>query len=206
MRIIMDEFDKIFLSYKKILNKFKMLNIKTKNGKEITHKDLRYAVYVMLKKHPTCRWRSEKILSRRYYILDEGCKWLEYVYFQKEKKQIDADIDFFENRIKQYEELLKIRHNENWWNEDMTIKQLEEYFNRSNSSIKKAIRRMRDNGFSDYKYLNNNKIIISSRGVKWLCKNIFKQKYLELLEKYKMELTELYIEKGYIYDEFFGMN
>jgi len=206
MRIIMDEFDKIFLSYKKILNKFKMLNIKTKNCKEITHKDLRYAVYVKKKKHPTCRWRSEKILSRRYYILDEGCKWLEYVYFQKEKKQIDADIDFFENRIKQYEELLKIRHNENWWNEDMTIKQLEEYFNRSNSSIKKAIRRMRDNGFSDYKYLNNNKIIISSRGVKWLCKNIFKQKYLELLEKYKMELTELYIEKGYIYDEFFGRN
>ena len=50
MRIAMNEFDKIFLSYKKILNKFKMLNIKTKNGKEITHKDLRYAVYVMLKK------------------------------------------------------------------------------------------------------------------------------------------------------------
>lgn len=206
MRIIMDEFDKIFLSYKKILSKFKMLNIKTKNGKEITHKDLRYAVYVMLKKHPTCRWRSEKILSRRYYILDEGCKWLEYVYFQKEKKQIDADIDFFENRIKQYEELLKVEHYENWWNEDMTIEQLEEYFNRSNSSIKKAISKMCDNGFSNYKYLDNNKVIISSRGVKWLCKNIFKKKYLELLEKYKMELTELYIEKGYIYDEFFGMN
>ena len=202
----MDEFDKIFLSYKKILSKFKMLNIKTKNGKEITHKNLRYAVYVMLKKHPTCRWRSEKILSRRYYILDEGCKWLEYVYFQKEKKQIDADIDFFENRIKQYEELLKVEHYENWWNEDMTIEQLEEYFNRSNSSIKKAIRKMCDNGFSNYKYLDNNKVIISSRGVKWLCKNIFKKKYLELLEKYKMELTELYIEKGYIYDEFFGMN
>ena len=206
MRIIMDELDKIFLSYKKILNKFKMLNIKTKNGKEITHKDLRYAVYVMLKKHPTCRWRSEKIFSRRYYILDEGCKWLEYVYFQKEKKPIDADIDFFENRIKQYEELLKVKHNENWWNEDMTIKQLEEYFNRSNSSIKKAIRKMCDNGFSNYKYLDNNKVIISSRGVKWLCKNIFKQKYLGLLGKYKMELTEMYIKAGYIYDEFLGMN
>ena len=206
MRIIMDEFDKIFLSYKKILSKFKMLNIKTKNGKEITHKDLRYAVYVMLKKHPTCRWRSEKILSRRYYILDEGCKWLEYVYFQKGKKQIDADIDFFENRIKQYEELLKVKHNENWWNEDMTIKQLEEYFNRSNSSIKKAIRRMCDNGFSDYKYLNNNKVIISSIGVEWISKNVFKKKYLELLEKYKMELTDIYIKEGYIYDEYFGRN
>lgn len=206
MRVVMNEFDKIFLSYKKILNKFKMLNIKTKNGKEITHKDLRYAVYVMLKKHTTCRWRSEKILSRRYYILDEGYKWLRYVYFQNEKKQIDADVEFFENRIKQYEELLKVKHNENWWNEDMTIKQLEEYFNRSNSSIKKAIRKMCDSGFYDYKYFDNNKVIISSEGVKWLCKNIFKQKYLELLEKYKMELTEMYIKAGYIYDEFFGMN
>ena len=37
-------------------------------------------------------------------------------------------------------------------------------------------------------------------------KNCFKQKYLELLEEYKMELTEKYIEAGYIYDEFFGMN
>ena len=202
----MNEFDKIFLSYKKILNKFKMLNIKTKNGKEITHKDLRYAVYVMLKKHTTCRWRSEKILSRRYYILDEGCKWLEYVYFQKGKKQIDADVEFFENRIKQYEELLKVKHNENWWNEDMTIKQLEKYFNKSNSSIKKAIRKMCDSGLSNYKYLDKNRVVISNEGVKWLCKNIFKQKYLELLEKYKMELTEMYIKAGYIYDEFFGMN
>ena len=206
MRIIMDEFDKIFLSYKKILSKFKMLNIKTKNGKEITHKNLRYAVYVMLKKHPTCRWRSEKILSRRYYILDEGCKWLEYVYFQKEKKQIDADIDFFENRIKQYEELLKVEHYENWWNEDMTIEQLEEYFNRSNSSIKKAIRKMCDNGFEQYKFLVDGKVIISSKGVEWICKNVFKQKYLELLEKKKMELTEKYIKAGYIYDHFFHRN
>ena len=46
--------------------------------------------------------------------------------------------------------------------------------------------------------------MISSNGIEWLCKNVFNQKYLELLEKYKMELTELYIEKGYIYDEFFG--
>lgn len=36
--------------------------------------------------------------------------------------------------------------------------------------------------------------------------NCFKQKYLEILEKYKMELTEEYISKGYIYDNFFGKN
>lgn len=42
--------------------------------------------------------------------------------------------------------------------------------------------------------------------VEWICKNVFKQKYLEILEEYKMELTELYIEAGYLYDYFFEKN
>jgi hypothetical protein len=113
--------DSIFLSYNKILKRFKLLGVTTKDGKEITHEDLRKAVEVMLKKHPTCRWRSEKVKSRKNFILDEGYVWLYQVYFQKEKSLTDADVEFFEDRIKQYEELLKIEHNENWWNDDMDI-------------------------------------------------------------------------------------
>ena len=109
-------------------------------------------------------------------------------------------------RIKLYEDFLKVEHNKNWWNEDMDIKQLEKYFNRTESSIRKAIKRMCDNGFSNYKYLDNNKVIICSRGVEWICKNVFKQKYLELLEKHKMELIEKYIKADYIYDQFFWRN
>lgn len=206
MRVIMDEFDKVFLSYWKILNKFKILNIKTKNGKEITHKDLRKAISVMNKKHPTCRWQSKKIRSKRYYILFEGYLWLLYVYFQTEKKQIDADIDFFKMRIEVYEEFLKVNHNENWWNEDMDIKQLCEYLNKKDITVRKAIKKMCDSGFEEYKSLANGKVVISSKGVEWICKNVFKQKYLELLENYKMELTELYIEAGYPYDNFFWRN
>ena len=88
----------------------------------------------------------------------------------------------------------------------MDIKQLEKYFNRTESSIRKAIRRMWNSGFKDYKYLVNDKVVVSSKGVEWICKNVFKQKYLELLEKYKMKLTKMYIEAGYAYDEFCGMN
>lgn len=128
------------------------------------------------------------------------------MYFEKEKSLIDADVEFFETRIKLYEGFLKVERNKNWWNEDMDIKQLENYFNRAESSIRKAIKKMCDNGFSIYKYLDNNKVIISRKGVEWICKNIFKQKYLELLEKYKMELTELYIKAGYPYDHFFYRN
>ena len=198
--------DSVFLSYDKILKKLHLLGLTTKQGKEITELDLRKAIDVMLEKHPTCRWRSEKIRSRKYFILMEGYYWLLNVYFQKEKSFIDADIDFFENRIKQYEELLKVENNQNWWKEDMDIKQLCKYFDRKEITIRKAIKRMCDNGLGKYKFLINNKVVISSKGVEWLCKNVFKQLYLELLEKHKMELTELYMERGYIYDEFFWKN
>ena len=111
--------DSIFLSYNKILKRLHNLGLTTKHSKEISEMDLRKAIDVMVEKHPTCRWRSEKIRSRKYFVLIEGYYWLTQVYFQKEKPLIDADIDFFKLRIKQYEELLKIEHNENWWNEDL---------------------------------------------------------------------------------------
>ena len=198
--------DSIFLSYNKILKRLQLLGITTKHGKEVKHVDLRKAVDVMLKKHPTCRWRSEKIRSRKYFILVEGYDWIKFVYFEKEKSLIDADVEFFETRIKLYEDFLKVEHNENWWNENMDIKQLCKYFDRKETTIRKAIKKMCDSGFEHYKFFINDKIVISSNGIEWLCKNVFKKKYLKLLEKYKMELTELYIERGYIYDEFFGRN
>ena len=198
--------DSIFLSYNKILMRLHNLGLTTKNGKEISHMDLRKAIDVMVEKHPTCRWRSEKIRSRKYFVLIEAYYWLKQVYFQKEKSLIDADIDFFKLRIKQYEELLKIKLNENWWNEDMNIKQLCKYFNRQDITVRKAIKKMCDSGLEEYKFLVNNKVVISSKGVEWICKNVFKQKYLEMLEQYKMELTELYIEAGYPYDNFFWKN
>ena len=198
--------DSIFLSYNKILKRLHLLGITTKHGKEITHMDLRKAIDVMLKKHPTCRWRSEKIRIRKYFVLVEGYEWLKNVYFQKDKSLTDADVDFFEIRIKLYEDFLKVEHNENWWKEDMNIKQLCKYFNRKDITVRKAIKEMCDNGLEGYKFLINNKVVISKEGVEWICKNVFKQKYLELLEKYKMELTELYIKAGYPYDHFFHRN
>lgn len=198
--------ESIFVSYNKILKRFKLLGVTTKCGKEITHEDLRKAVGVMLKKHPTCRWRSEKLKSKKYFILDEGYVWLLQVYFNKEKSLIDADVEFFKDRIKQYEELLGLEHDENWWDDDMDIKQLCKYFNRKEITIRKAINKMCDSGLSEYKSYTDEKAVISCKGVEWICKNVFKQKYLELLEKKKMELTEKYIEAGYIYDHFFHRN
>ena len=72
--------DSIFLSYNKILKRLQLSGITTKHGKEVKHVDLRKAVDVMLKKHPTCRWRSEKIRSRKYFILVEGYYWIRKIF------------------------------------------------------------------------------------------------------------------------------
>ena len=82
-----DEFtDSIFLSYEKILYKLKLLGIKTKQGQEITHKDLRQAVDIMVKKHPNCRWKSVRIKSKRHFILYEVFYGL-YMFIFKQKNQ-----------------------------------------------------------------------------------------------------------------------
>ena len=159
----------------------------------------------MEKKHPSCRWKREKIKSKRYYILIEGFYWLIYVYFQHEKNLIDADIDFFLLRIKQYQEELKVQ-DKKLFTKDMSIDELVTFFQRKYRTIEKAIIKMLKSTDKNYRYEKDGRFIISKEGIEWLCKNCFKQKYLEILEQYKMELTELYIEKGYIYDNFFNKN
>lgn len=197
------ELEKIFMSYDRVLYKLNLIGIKTKGGKEITHKDLRQAVTIMNKKHPTCRWKQRKyrFKKNKNYILVEGFYWLIYVYFQTEKNIVDADIEFFNIRIGQYEDLLKISR-KNFWNDDMYVYELPSYFNRVPGTIKSGIIKMNKATNGLYKYYENGKAKISKEGIEWLCKNCFKHKYLELLEQYKMELTEIYIEKGYPYDVF----
>lgn len=193
--------DRIYLSYEKILKRFELLDIKTKSGNTISHMDLRYAIKVMVKKHPTCRWKSKRIKSKRYYILFEGYLWLLHVYFQKEKSLIDADIYFFETRIKEYEKKLNVE-SKNLFSEDIYVENLNSFFDRKQDTVRKAIDKM-NKIYPNFRYIKNSKYIISKEGIEWLCKNCFKQKYLELLEAYKMELTEQYIQAGYLYDYFF---
>lgn len=196
--------DEVFLSYDKILYRLNVKNIKTKDNKKITHKDLRKAITVMQRKHKNCRWKSEKIRSRNFYILIEGYYWLINVYFNSNMKLIDADIKFFEELIKQYEEVLKLE-SKNLFVKDMKMQELVIYFNKKYETIEKAIWKM-IKVHSNYRYVVNNEYVITKEGIEWLCKNCFKQKYLEVLESYKMNLTEEFIRAGYIYDNFFHKN
>lgn len=195
------ELEKICLSCYKILRNFKILEISTKNGNEITDKDLRQAINIMEKKHLNCRWKYRKRRKNDTVILKEGYLWLIHVYFQNKQRQIDADIDFFITMIKEYEKVLKVPP-KTLWDKDLYIDELEEYFNRSAGTIKNNIIKMNKATNGIYIYKRDGKYIISKQGIEWLCKNCFKQKYLELLEDYKMELTQKYMDEGYIYDNF----
>lgn len=195
-----NENNKIYLSYKKILNLLNIQNIKTSMNKDIDYKILLQAIRIMEKKHPICRWRQIRAKDNKHYILIKGFYWLSFVYFQHSQKQIDADIDFFKLRISQYQKLLNIK-SKNFWLREYKLVELIDYFDRSEITIKKAISKMIKYN-KDYMFIRENKYFVTNEGIEWLCKNIFKQKYLEILEKYKMELTELYIKAGYPYDLF----
>lgn len=199
------ELDKIFLSYNKILARLNKQGYKTKNGKEITHKDLRKAILVMQEKHPKCRWRSNKVRSRKFYILDEGYWWIVEVFFQNELDLIDADIKYFKKRIKLYEDFLKIQPKELFVN-NIPYSQVENFFNRKLYTIKRAIRFLENKYSINLRYKKDNRMYVYSKGIELLCKECFKQKYLDILENYKMELTEKYIAAGYPYDNFFHRN
>lgn len=201
----------IFMNYKEVLQDFKENNIKTKAGKEITHMDLRKAVLIMLEEHPTCRWRSEKIKKRYYYLQYEAVIWLREVYFNNyEIKFIDKDIRWFEERIRWYIETLEKNNIEypkmEYHLKPMTKRELTKYFDRGLSSIQQAIIEMEKNTNNKNRIYENGTLQIDEAQIKWLLKNKFKTKYLQLLEEYKMVLTEIFKANGGYYDNYFGRN
>lgn len=122
--------------------------------------------------------------SKNSYILIEGYYWLIFVYFNNEKILIDADIDFFDERIKLYENLLKLE-SKKLFCKDMYVKDLAHYFNRKEETVEKTIWKMiKEN--RDYRYKIREEYLVTEEGIEWLCKNCFKYKYLQLLEDYKM--------------------
>ena len=116
-----------------------------------------------------------------------------------------ADIDFFKTRIVEYEKVLNIK-TKSLFNEDILYNELEKFFDRKLDTIRKAINKLEKKYNINLRFEKNNQIYVCSMGIELLCKQYFKQKYLQILEDYKMELTEKYIEAGFPYDYFFHRN
>lgn len=191
----------IAMTYKEILELFSSEGKKTRTGKEITLVDLNQAIWIMEKKHPLCRWKKEKLKKKYSFVLYEGVIWLRDVYFSSAlEESVDIDIEWFEKRIEWYEKQL-IKNNVKIQSagivfSDMTQKEAAAFFDRSESTIRKYTQDLRRQHI-------NGECFFSKQEIEWLCKNKFKNTYLKLLEKYKMELTEVFISNGGIYDNFY---
>lgn len=201
----------IFLDYKEILEELEKRNLKTKSGKKITHTDLRYAITVMNEKHSSCRWQSEKIKKKYYYIQYEGFIWLRDVYFSSyDMKFIDKDIKWFENRILWYQNQFNKNNIEypdiNYGIIAMNKKELADYFKKSIRTIENGIREYEAVKTKNIRHYKEDKLEINEAVIEWLLKNRFKNKYISLLENYKMQLTEIFKANGGYYDNYFGRN
>lgn len=201
----------MFMNYKEIISDFNNRGLTTKGGKPITHTDLRKAIQVMQQKHSLCRWRSERIKQRYYYIQYEGVLWLRNVYFNSyDMKFIDKDIKWFKNRIIWYQNQFdknNIDYPEFSFNVDTMNKiQLSRYFDKSISTIENALRMYEKNTSLKDRCYKDGKLQVQSSAVIWLIENQFKYKYIEILESYKMELTEIFKANGGYYDNYFGRN
>jgi len=117
----------------------------------------------------------------------EFVNWLKEVYFNKQGFYLDREIKFLEKQISDMENELNIPHFEKVYTY-LNVKELEEYFNESNSSILKAIERM--NKQISCKCYMDKKLYIKPIGVKWLDQKYYRKSYIKELLDYKQKLNE----------------
>lgn len=145
------------------------------------------------KRHPNERWISEYIAQngeRVVYLKLEFVEWIEEVYFNNNIFYLDAEIYFFRKQILRLENELYFTHNEFEY-EDISLKDLRGYFNKSKSTIGVAVNRMEKRTNKSFKFIKDGRVIISKEGVKWLSENYFRKDYLKKLEFYKLELQNV---------------
>lgn len=155
----------------------------------VSEKQTDKAIKVMKKYHYFENWIKYRLGPTNLIVLFnlEFVNWLKEVYFNKDGFFLDREIHFLDARIKHLENELGISHYEKVY-PCLDVKELQKYFDKSNSSILKAIERM--NKKIDCKCYKNGKLYITSTGVKWLDQNYYRKSYLKELLEYKKLLNE----------------
>ena len=155
----------------------------------VSKKQMDKAIKVMEKYHYFENWIKYRLGPTNLIVLFnlEFVNWLKEVYFYKDGFFLDREIHFLNARIKDLENELDISHYERVY-PCLNVKELQEYFGKSKSSILKAIERM--NKKIDCKCYKYGKLYITPTGVKWLDQNYYRKSYLKELLKYKKLLNE----------------
>jgi len=156
----------------------------------VSEKQLDRAIKVMEKFHYFENWiyyrlgpSSDLIVFLNLEFVD----WLKQVYFNKQGFYLDREIKFLEKQISDMENELNIQHFEKVY-PYLNVKELQEYFNKSNSSILKAIERM--NKDLSCKCYMDGKLYVKPIGVKWLDQKYYRKSYIKELLNYKQKLNE----------------
>lgn len=136
----------------------------------VSEEQLNHAIKVMEKYHYFENWIWYRLGPTDLIVLFnlEFVNWLNEVYFNRNGFFLDREIHFLNARILDVENKLNISHFEKVYSY-LNIKELQEYFDKSNSSILKAIERM--NKKMGCKCYREGKLYITPIGVKWLDQN-----------------------------------
>lgn len=155
----------------------------------VSEKQMDRAIKVMEKYHYFENWIRYRLGPTNLIVLFnlEFVNWLKEVYLNKNGFFLDREIHFLNARIKDLEKELDISHYEKVY-PCLNVKELKEYFGKSNSSILKAIERM--NKRIDCKCYKDGKLYITPTGVKWLDQKYYRKSYLKELLEYKKLLNE----------------
>ncbi len=155
----------------------------------VSKKQMDKAIKVMEKYHYFENWIKYRLGPTNLIVLFnlEFVDWLKEVYFNKDGFFLDREIHFLNARIRDLENELGISHYEKIYSY-LNVKELKEYFGKSNSSILKAIERI--NKKIDCKCYKDGKLYITPTGVKWLDQNYYRKSYLKELLEYKKLLNE----------------
>lgn len=155
----------------------------------VLEKQVDKAIKVMEKYHYFENWIRYRLGPTDLIVLInlEFVNWLNEVYFNKNGFFLDREIHFLNAKIKDLENELGISHYEKNY-PYLNVKELQKYFDKSNSSILKAIERM--NKKTDCKCYREGKLYITPIGVKWLDQNYYRKSYLKELLNYKKILNE----------------
>ena len=156
----------------------------------VSEERLNHAIKVMEKYHYFENWIWYRLGPTDLIVVFnlEFVSWLKEVYFNKNGFFLDREIHFLNAKIKDLENELGISHYEKNY-PYLNVKELQEYFGKSSSSILKAIERMDKK--INCKCYKKGKLYINPTGVKWLDQKYYRKFYIKELLDYKQKLNEM---------------
>ena len=160
----------------------------------LTSKQLDRIIQKMQQRHPRENWiyiREPNNNQRTEYFSLEFVEWIKEVYLVKNKYYLDLEIAFYEKLIRRLEDALNISNNEIKYN-DMSKKEMMEYFDKNMKSIDMAISKMNERYKKNLKYVEDGIIFIKAEGVKYINEKYYRKGYLKYLEELKRKLEVQY--------------